>query len=182
MQVPLEAVLTGRKGPGRARTVASRAGAALTGAVRTGRQSYQPPSVASMLSWHRTSRLDHMSALETCRPPIVDTDLRNIFMGSFLYAELFYTYSLSVFAESCSLDRCGNLLSGGGKVSILPLAYPVNSSTVSSLLWSSVSRDVMAVSRVLVPRVVSNYFLHCLTVTLLSHMAACKKPSIRATW
>ena len=35
----LEAVLTGRNGPGRARTVANRAGTALTGAVRTGPQS-----------------------------------------------------------------------------------------------------------------------------------------------
>ena len=33
----LGAVLTGRNGPGRARTVANRAGTALTGAVRTGR-------------------------------------------------------------------------------------------------------------------------------------------------
>ena len=38
-QPPLEAVLTGRNGPGRARTVANRAGTALTGAVRTGRNS-----------------------------------------------------------------------------------------------------------------------------------------------
>ena len=34
--VPLETVLTGRNGPGRARTVANRAGIELTGAVRTG--------------------------------------------------------------------------------------------------------------------------------------------------
>ena len=35
-QPPLEAVLTGRNGPGCVRTVANRASAALTGAVRTG--------------------------------------------------------------------------------------------------------------------------------------------------
>ena len=34
---PLEAGLTGRNGPGRARAVANRTGSALTGAVRTGR-------------------------------------------------------------------------------------------------------------------------------------------------
>ena len=36
-QPALRAVLTGQNGPGRARTVANRAGTALTGAVRTGR-------------------------------------------------------------------------------------------------------------------------------------------------
>ena len=39
LQPPLEAVLTGRNGSGRARTVANRAKAALTGAVRTGLSS-----------------------------------------------------------------------------------------------------------------------------------------------
>ena len=38
-QAPLEAVLTGRNGPGHARTVANRAGTAPTDAVRTGLQS-----------------------------------------------------------------------------------------------------------------------------------------------
>ena len=38
LQAPLEEVLTERNGPGRARTVANRAGTALTGAVRTGFQ------------------------------------------------------------------------------------------------------------------------------------------------
>ena len=37
MEQPLEEVLTERNGPVRARTVANRAGTALTGAVRTGR-------------------------------------------------------------------------------------------------------------------------------------------------
>ena len=39
LQRRLEAVLTGRNGPGRARTVTNRAGTALTGAVRTGRDT-----------------------------------------------------------------------------------------------------------------------------------------------
>ena len=36
LQAPLEAVLTGRNGPGRTRTLANRAETALTGVVRTG--------------------------------------------------------------------------------------------------------------------------------------------------
>ena len=36
LQAPLETILTGRNGPGRARTVANRAGTAPTSAVRTG--------------------------------------------------------------------------------------------------------------------------------------------------
>ena len=39
LQARLDAVLTGRNGPGRARTFVNRAGTVVTGAVRTGRQS-----------------------------------------------------------------------------------------------------------------------------------------------
>ena len=49
VRAPLEAVLTGSNGPGRARTVANRAGTALMGVVRTGLQMVVPraPRAAS---------------------------------------------------------------------------------------------------------------------------------------
>ena len=61
---PPEAVLTGRNGPGRARTIANRVGTALTGAVRTGRQSssHQCPVLLSPPL--------QSSCRRPCRPPV----------------------------------------------------------------------------------------------------------------
>ena len=54
---PLEAVLTGRNGPGRARTVANRAGTALTGAVRTGHHTDAATSHQKQPAAPTTARL-----------------------------------------------------------------------------------------------------------------------------
>ena len=51
LQRRLEAVLTGRNGPGRARTVANRVGTALTGAVRTGLKSGQEAEIEGRRVW-----------------------------------------------------------------------------------------------------------------------------------
>ena len=66
LQRRLEAVLTGRNGPGRARTAAYRAGTALTGAVRTG------PHRADCAS---RLRQRHRNALGTGRKASTDAPL-----------------------------------------------------------------------------------------------------------
>ena len=68
LQAPLTAVLTGRKGPGRARTAANRAGRALTDAVRTGLQRSlvrQGVSASYKLRTGRGSVLYHESTRPT---------------------------------------------------------------------------------------------------------------------
>ena len=65
----LEVVTTGRNGPGRARTVANRAGAALTGAVRTG--LYRPEIADPAGGGHGASTArpagGHLLAAQRCR-------------------------------------------------------------------------------------------------------------------
>ena len=57
LQAPLEAVLTGRNGLGRVRTIANRAETALTGAVRTGlNPSRLPPFTALLLAGRAVSQ------------------------------------------------------------------------------------------------------------------------------